>query len=85
MPRSAFVGGLAKRGVIPQKQFYIKLFIYNTVILAHWIEQFQRLTTLNAQVIGKAPGKPAVRLLPGYRLDNGTLRKLASTISPAIL
>ena len=33
MPRSASVGSLAKRGVIPQKQFYIKLFIYNTVIL----------------------------------------------------
>src|SRR5438270_13920070 len=33
MPRSASVGGLAKRGVIPRKQFYIKLFFYNTVIL----------------------------------------------------
>jgi hypothetical protein len=35
MPRSASVGGLAKRGVIPRKQFYIKLFIFNTVILGH--------------------------------------------------
>ena len=35
MPRSASVGGLAKRGVIPRKQFYIKLFFFNTVILAH--------------------------------------------------
>jgi hypothetical protein len=25
--------GLAKRGVIPREQFYIKLFFYNTVIL----------------------------------------------------
>src|SRR5882762_11816726 len=33
MPRSASVVGLAKRGVIPRKQFYIKLFFYNTVIL----------------------------------------------------
>jgi hypothetical protein len=33
MPRSASVVGLAKRGVIPQKQFYNKLFIYNTVML----------------------------------------------------
>jgi hypothetical protein len=33
MPRSASVGGLAKRGVIPRKQFYIKLLFYNTVIL----------------------------------------------------
>ena len=33
MPRSASVGGLAKRGVIPRKQFYIKLFVFNTVIL----------------------------------------------------
>ena len=33
MPRSASVGGLAKRGVIPRKQFYIKLFFSNTVIL----------------------------------------------------
>jgi hypothetical protein len=32
MPRSASVGGLAKRGVIPRKQFYTKLFV-NTVIL----------------------------------------------------
>ncbi len=35
MPRSASVGGLAKRGVIPRKQFYIKLFFFNTVILGH--------------------------------------------------
>ena len=35
MPRSASVGGLAKRGVIPRKQFYIKLFFFNTVILVH--------------------------------------------------
>jgi hypothetical protein len=27
------LGGLAKRGVIPREQFYIKLFFYNTVIL----------------------------------------------------
>jgi hypothetical protein len=33
MPRSASVGGLAKRGVIPRKQFYIKLLFFNTVIL----------------------------------------------------
>src|SRR2546430_2195119 len=33
MPRSASVGGLAKRGVIPRKKFYIKLFFFNTVIL----------------------------------------------------
>ncbi len=33
MPRSASVVGLAKRGVIPRKQFYIKLFVFNTVIL----------------------------------------------------
>jgi hypothetical protein len=26
--------GLAKRGVIPRKQFYIKLLVFNTVILA---------------------------------------------------
>jgi hypothetical protein len=33
MPRSASVGGLAKRGVIPRKQFYTNLFLFNTVIL----------------------------------------------------
>jgi hypothetical protein len=33
MPRSACVVGLAKTGVIPRKQFYSKLFIFNTVIL----------------------------------------------------
>ena len=40
MPRSASVGGLAKRGVIPQKQFYIKLFIYNTVVLGQFNTPF---------------------------------------------
>src|SRR6202008_3754958 len=34
MPRSASAVGLAKRGVIPRKQFYIKLLFFNTVILA---------------------------------------------------
>ena len=33
MPRSASAVGLAKRGVIPQKQFYNKMFFLNTVIL----------------------------------------------------
>src|SRR6516225_4709078 len=33
MPRSASVVGLAKRGVIPRKQFYTKLLFFNTVIL----------------------------------------------------
>jgi hypothetical protein len=33
MPRSASVVGLAKRGVIPQKQFYIKMLVFNTVII----------------------------------------------------
>src|SRR5574340_536556 len=33
MPRSASVVGLAKRGVIPRKQLYIKMFVFNTVIL----------------------------------------------------
>jgi hypothetical protein len=33
MPRSACVVGLAKTGVIPRKQFYTKLFLFNTVIL----------------------------------------------------
>jgi hypothetical protein len=35
MPRSASVVGLAKRGVIPQKQFYNKMFVFNTVILGY--------------------------------------------------
>src|ERR1035438_8867030 len=33
MPRSASAVGLAKRGVIPRKQFYNKMFLFNTVIL----------------------------------------------------
>src|SRR5690349_680546 len=33
MPRSASAVGLARRGVIPRKQFYTKLFFFNTVIL----------------------------------------------------
>jgi hypothetical protein len=37
MPRSASVGGLAKRGVIPRKQFYIKMFVFNTVILGYFV------------------------------------------------
>src|SRR5215472_6247475 len=41
MPRSASAVGLAKRGVIPRKQFYTKLFFYNTVILVYdvWAEE----------------------------------------------
>ena len=35
MPRSASVVGLAKRGVIPRKQFYNKMFVFNTVILGY--------------------------------------------------
>src|SRR6185437_7235142 len=37
MPRSASAVGLAKRGVIPRKQFYIKLFFFNTVILVRTV------------------------------------------------
>jgi hypothetical protein len=44
MPRSASAVGLAKRGVIPRKQFYIELFVFNTVILVPWIE----MTTQNS-------------------------------------
>src|SRR5690348_13691046 len=33
MPRSASAVGLARRGVIPRKQFYIKMSLFNTVIL----------------------------------------------------
>ena len=33
MPRSASAVGLAKRGVNPRKQFYIKSLLFNTVIL----------------------------------------------------
>src|SRR5262249_23084332 len=33
MPQSVSLVGLAQRGVIPRKQFYIKLFFFNTVIL----------------------------------------------------
>ena len=39
MPRSACVVGLAKTGVIPRKQFYSKLFLFNTVILVRWFEE----------------------------------------------
>ena len=40
MPRSASVVGLAKRGVIPRKQFYNNLFFFNTVILVLWLLGF---------------------------------------------
>ena len=43
MPRSASAVGLAKRGVIPRKQFYTKLFFFNTVILE---ERYPRLKIL---------------------------------------
>jgi len=32
MPPTASAVGLAKRGVIPRKQFYIKMFVFNTVV-----------------------------------------------------
>ena len=38
MPRSASAVGLAKRGVIPRKQFYINLLFFNTVILVFLVE-----------------------------------------------
>jgi len=34
MPQSVSPVGLAQRGMIPRKQFYTKLFFFNTVILA---------------------------------------------------
>jgi hypothetical protein len=33
MPRSVSLVGLAQRGVIPQKQFYIRMFVYDPVVL----------------------------------------------------
>src|SRR5688572_19861317 len=41
-PRSASAVGLAKRGVIPRKQFYIDLLLSNTVIL---VLRYSRLTS----------------------------------------
>jgi len=57
MPRSASVGGLAKRGVIPQKQFYIKLFFFNTVILGKWDSKSENLLRdWIRETYAKAPG-----------------------------
>ena len=52
MPRSASAVGLAKRGVIPRKQFYIKLLFYNTVILGHrtlWVRALASETALRLE------------------------------------
>jgi hypothetical protein len=49
MPRSASVVGLAKRGVIPRKQFYIKLFLFNTVILVLLCYKYRCLLGLPAR------------------------------------
>ena len=38
MPRTASTVGLARRGVNPTKQFDIKVFVYNTVILVANVE-----------------------------------------------
>src|SRR2546427_10241857 len=48
MPRSASSVGLAKRSLIPRKQFYIHLFFFNTVILVSFGYFF--LTVLWARV-----------------------------------
>lgn len=42
MPRSASAVGLAKRGVIPRKQFYLKMFFFNTVMLATFPLKIQK-------------------------------------------
>ena len=56
MPRSASVGGLAKRGVIPRKQFYTKLFFFNTVILVlRESEQATLERKLRDFLVGKLP------------------------------
>ena len=64
MPRSASVVGLAKRGVIPQKQFYNNLFFYNTVILAQVIARGRqsRLEWLKATPV--AVGMPVTQHPP---------------------
>src|ERR1700733_11017979 len=58
MPRSASVGGLAKRGVIPRKQFYNKMLFYNTVILA-------------TNPLGNLPnGRYGIRCEPPYHIPS---------------
>src|SRR5262249_33753760 len=50
MPQSVSLVGLAQRGVIPRKQFYIKLFFFNTVILGLCrLERFAIMTKLLAR------------------------------------
>src|SRR3989475_12834178 len=72
MPRSASVGGLAKRGVIPRKQFYIKLLFFNTVILAH--RTLGQIDAIGVDEIQYAKGHKYLTLV--YQIDLDVTRLL---------
>jgi hypothetical protein len=61
MPRSASAAGLARRGVIPRKQFYTELFVFNTVIL----------------ILGLISVLVKVRPVAGFRLPDASRRSEA--------
>ena len=61
MPRSASPVGLAERGVIPRKQFYIKLFFYNTVIIVIMLGEFEYLLLTAAARLGDDAYGAAIR------------------------
>jgi len=58
MPQSVSPVDLAQRGVIPRKQFYIKLFVFNTVILGFWILNRWRRKPVPAGLPSSSPDIP---------------------------
>jgi signal transduction histidine kinase len=54
MPRSVSLVGLAQRGVIPQKQFYIRMFFYDPVVIGN--------VSLASDLLGEGhPASPRLR------------------------
>src|SRR5437773_2389735 len=64
MPRSASAVGLAKRGVIPRKQFYIKLLFINTVILVSVHRRQRFLDILHLPLVRRREGGIVLHLPP---------------------
>jgi hypothetical protein len=91
MPRSASAVGLAKRGVIPRKQFYIKLFFSNTVILVIHTDNGVPFASCAPGGLSRVSmrwvklGIVPQRSRPASPQDNGRHERMHSTLKQATL